>query len=120
MKNIAPDIYRQRLMIEAFYTIEVTREKLDTYLRGVADHLQLKIYGDPIIFSPATGMGKEENQGFDAFVPLIDSGISAYVWSSSKFFSVLFYTCKSFDEKKAIEYTKDFFKVLPEFETMSF
>ncbi|HUX79919.1 MAG TPA: S-adenosylmethionine decarboxylase [Alphaproteobacteria bacterium] len=120
MKNIAPHIYRQRLMIEAFYTIEVTKEMLDAYLRGVAEHLNLKIYGDPIIFSPATGMGKEENQGFDAFVPLIDSGISAYVWSSSKFFSVLFYTCKSFDEQKAIEYTKDFFKVLPEFETMSF
>lgn len=120
MKNIAPHIYRQRLMVEAFYTIEVTKEKLETYLRGVAEHLDLRIYGDPIIFSPESGMGKEENQGFDAFVPLIDSGISAYVWCSSKFFSVLFYTCKGFDEKKAIEYTQDFFKVLSEVESLSF
>lgn len=120
MKNIAPQIYRQRFLIEAFYTIDVTKEKLDAYLRGVAQHLDLRIYGDPIIFSPSSGMGKEENQGFDAFVPLIDSGISAYVWSSSKFFSVLFYTCKGFDETKALDYTKDFFKVLPDFETLSF
>jgi hypothetical protein len=36
-----------------------------------------------IIFSPLTGMGKTENAGFDAFVPLIDSGISAYIWSNA-------------------------------------
>ena len=120
MKNIAPEIFRQRLMIEGFYTIAVTREKLDTYLRELAQHLELKIYGDPIIFSPASGMGKEENQGFDAFVPLIDSGISAYVWSVHKFFSIVIYTCKGFDEGKAIAYTKDFFKTTVDVEMMSF
>lgn len=64
----------------------------------------------PIIFSPG-GIGKEENQGFDAFVPLIDSGISVYVWSNKKFVSLILYTCKSFDSQKAIEFTKDFFKI---------
>lgn len=120
MKNIAPEVFRQRLMIEGFYTIEVTKENLDTYLRGLAEQLNLRIYSDPIIFSPASGMGKEENQGFDAFVPLIDSGISAYFWSSHKFFSIVIYTCKGFDEDKAIGYTKKFFKVLTEIERMSF
>ena len=86
MKNIAPEIFRQRLLIEGFFTIDVTRELLSQYLLGVAAHLNLRAYGDPTIFSPASGMGKEENQGFDAFLPLIDSGISAYIWSKSKFF----------------------------------
>ncbi len=35
--------------------------------------------------------GKEENAGCDAFVPLINSGISAYFWSSGKFFSIMTY-----------------------------
>jgi S-adenosylmethionine decarboxylase len=120
MKNIASDIFRQRLLIEGFYTIEVTREAVDRYLRGVAEHLDLRIYGEPIIFSPATGMGKEENMGFDAFVPLIDSGISAYIWSSAKFFSIVLYTCKGFSEESAIRYTRNFFKVSKEVVHLSF
>ncbi|MBY0500497.1 MAG: S-adenosylmethionine decarboxylase [Alphaproteobacteria bacterium] len=120
MKNIAPEIFRQRLLIEGFYSIDIRKQDLDTYLRELASHLDLRIYGDPIIFSPASGMGKKENQGFDAFVPLIDSGISAYIWSSHQFFSIVIYTCKGFDEQKAINYTRAFFKVSAEIEHMSF
>ncbi len=90
MNNFAPNIFRQRLLIEGFYTIEVTKELLQSYLLQIAAHLQpyllqiaahlqLRTYGEPIIFSPASGMGREENSGFDAFVPLINSGISAYI-----------------------------------------
>ncbi len=76
------------------------------------------MYGKPIIFSPARE-GKEINQGYDAFVPLIDSGISVYVWSGAKFLSLIIYTCKNFDEKKAIGITKEFFKI-DEIESQSF
>jgi S-adenosylmethionine decarboxylase len=76
------------------------------------------MYGEPIIFSPG-GEGKEENQGYDAFVPLIDSGISVYVWTSKKFFSIIIYTCKSFDEQQATAVTKKFFAA-EEVETMAF
>jgi len=64
-------------------------------------------YGDPIIFSPE-GLGKEENQGFDAFLPLIDSGVSVYIWRNKKFFSIILYTCKDFDNYKAIQTTRNF------------
>ena len=67
-------------------------------------------YGKPTIFSPS-GAGRKENQGYDAFVPLIDSGISAYVWKSSKFTSVLIYSCKKFDARKALKITKGYFKM---------
>ncbi|OGT39794.1 MAG: hypothetical protein A3F12_04530 [Gammaproteobacteria bacterium RIFCSPHIGHO2_12_FULL_38_14] len=118
MKNIAPQITRQRLLIEGFFTKEVTREVLRDYLFGVAGHLHLRTYGEPTIFSPA-GMGKEENQGFDAFIPLIDSGISAYIWSKDKFFSIIIYTCKHFASEAAIAFTKEYFKS-QEIEHMSF
>lgn len=108
MKNLAPDIFRQRLLVEGYYTVEVTRERLAAYLLGVAAHLELSAYGEPTIYSPG-GLGKAENQGFDAFLPLIDSGISAYVWSGAKFFSIVLYTCKGFDAQAAAEYTGEFF-----------
>lgn len=54
-------------------------------------------------------MGKEENSGFDAFVPLVDSGISAYVWTQVKFASILLHTCKGFDENRGIAYSRDAF-----------
>ncbi|MBI4983085.1 hypothetical protein HZC32_00370 [Candidatus Woesearchaeota archaeon] len=41
---------------------------------------------------------------------MIDSGISVYVWSNAKFLSLIIYTCKSFDENKALEVTKKFWK----------
>ncbi len=120
MNNFAPNIFRQRLLIEGFYTIEVTKESLQSYLLQIAAYLQLRTYGEPIIFSPASGMGREENSGFDAFVPLIDSGISAYIWSSAQFFSIVLYTCKGFDENKAIQFTCDYFKVTGEMASKSF
>jgi hypothetical protein len=87
---------------------------------GLAAHLGLRTYGEPIIFSPASGMGREENAGFDAFVPLIDSGISLYVWSQARFFSTVLYTCKGFDEQAAIDFTRDFFAVASEMVNASF
>ena len=109
MRDLAPDIFRQRLLIEGFYSGPMTAERVRGYLLGVAAHLALRTYADPIVFSPAAGMGRDENAGFDAFVPLIDSGISAYIWSRREFFSVLLYTCKGFDEAAAVAFTTRWF-----------
>ena len=118
MKNLAPNLKRQRLLIEGFYTIDVNEDVIKEYFKTITDALELRMYGEPIVF--ATGeQGKPENQGYDAFVPLIDSGISVYIWVGSKFTSIVIYTCKSFDENKAINTTKKFFKI-DETESMSF
>jgi len=119
MKNLAPDIMRQRLLIEGFYSKHITKEILRDYLYGVASHLNLRTYGEPTIFTP-NSLGKEENAGFDAFIPLIDSGISAYIWSKNKFLSIIIYTCKAFDEEKAIAYTKAYFEIHGDVESLPF
>lgn len=118
MQNLAPDIKRQRLLIEGFYERDVDKRVIEKYFRGITEYLWLRMYGEPIIFSP-WGEGKEENQGYDAFVPLIDSGISLYVWSNKQFLSLIIYTCKDFDEQKAIEFTHDF-RQLREVESFPF
>jgi S-adenosylmethionine decarboxylase len=114
MKNIAPDVFRQRLLLEGFWTIKVDEENVRRYLLDLAAHLGLRTYGDPVIFSPSSGMGREENAGYDAFVPLIDSGISGYFWSKQKFFSIVIYTCKGFDEDAAATFTRQFFNATDE------
>jgi S-adenosylmethionine decarboxylase len=79
------------------------------YLRGLARHLALRTYADPIVYAPAADAGRPENQGFDGFVPLIDSGIAAYLWTGERFFSVVVYSCKTFDEGAALDFTRRFF-----------
>ena len=65
-------------------------------------------YDMPIVFAPG-GDGRAENEGYDAFVPLIDSGISLYVWTGPKFLSVVAFTCKRFDAEAAVAATREFF-----------
>ena len=108
--GIAKDILRQRLLMEGYYTIEVDEAAIERYFTGVAEHLDLRMYGKPIVFSTG-GQGKEENQGYDAFAPLIDSGISVYVWVNKRFVSIVLYTCKSFSSERAVAFTRDFFRI---------
>ena len=112
MKNIAPNIKRQRLLIEGFYkNIKMDEQKIREFFIFITGKLNLRAYGEPIIFSPEN-MGKPDNQGYDAFIPLIDSGISLYVWSESQFISLIIYTCKDFSESLAIDSTIEFFNLV--------
>jgi S-adenosylmethionine decarboxylase len=109
MKDLAPHITRQRLVVEGFFEREVKRETIVEFFDHITKELELRTYGEPSIHM-TSGEGKEINQGFDAFIPLIDSGISLYVWGNAKFFSTVIYTCKRFDTKKAVGVVKEFFK----------
>ncbi|HEX5079773.1 MAG TPA: hypothetical protein VFV80_11540 [Geminicoccaceae bacterium] len=111
LDDIAPDIFRQRLLIEGFFGREIDEQVVRDYLLGIASHLGLRTYGDPVVFAPGAGTGRAENAGFDAFVPLIDSGISGYFWTGPKFLSILLYTCKGFDEEAALDYTRRYFAI---------
>jgi hypothetical protein len=59
---------------------------------------------------PRPGRASRPTRGFDAFLPLIDSGISLYFWSARGFLSVVLYTCQAFDEAAAVAYTTTFFR----------
>lgn len=108
MLDLAPDIFRKRLIIEGFFFIDVDTSTIEKFFVFLTSALALKTYAPPIIHHTG-GEGKEDNQGYDAFVPLIDSGIYLAVWANKKFLSMIIYTCKDFDDKKAVNATKDFF-----------
>ena len=110
MNKLAPDIFRKRLLIEGYYSIDVAESTIKNFFSYITTELSLRTYGEAIVHT-TSGVGKELNQGFDAFVPLIDSGIYICVWANKKFLSLIIYTCKDFDENEALEKTKSFFKL---------
>ena len=110
MEDLAPDITRQRLLLEGFFDAEVGEAEIRAYFAHITNALALRTYGQPIIYAPG-GAGRAENQGFDAFQPLIDSGISLYVWSARRFVAVVIFTCKTFDADVARAATVEFFNM---------
>ena len=110
LTDIAPDIFRKRLLVEGYFGAEVTEDSLRDYFSQITGKLNLKTYGAPIIHH-TSGEGKVVNEGFDGFVPLVDSGIYIGVWVNPKFLSTIIYTCGEFDEDKAVEIVRDFFQL---------
>jgi len=109
MRNLAPGIMRKRVLIEAKYTIVLSEDVVKDFLIKLPNALGLRIYGDPIVHT-ATGQGKVENSGYDAFIPLIDSGIYLGVWTVQNFLSSVVYTCKDFSTDEAVKFFMDYFK----------
>lgn len=118
MKDLAPHIYRQRLLIEGLYERDVDEADVLEFFETILKGLSMSAAGDPIVNS-SLGRGKVENQGIEAFIPLIESGIALYTWETSKFLSLIIYTCKSYDDESALAITKDFF-TLTEMQSKSF
>jgi S-adenosylmethionine decarboxylase len=119
MPRIAPEIFRKRLLIEGYFARqELDAAALREYFTVITSRLGLRTYGEPTVHT-TSAQGKEANQGYDAFVPLIDSGIYVCVWSARTFVSVILYTCAEFDDAQAVETTRGFFE-LTEWDTAAF
>ena len=50
MKNLAPKILRQRLLIEGFYAIYVNEQTIGKFFENILEALKLKAYGNPTIY----------------------------------------------------------------------
>ena len=118
LTDIAPDIFRKRLLIEGYFTTDITDKTVEEFFAHITGGLGLKTYGPPIVHH-TSGAGRDVNQGYDGFVPLIDSGIYVGVWVNPRFVSTVIYTCGEFDEDKAIELMKEFFQ-MTEFQSAIF
>ena len=110
MRDLAPDITRQRLLIEGYYDTTVDKDTIRRFLAHLPTSLNLRTYGEATVHAPS-GAGQDANEGFDAFVPLIDSGISLYVWTSRRFLALVLFTCKEFETDEAVRVTRDFFSM---------
>ncbi|HWM85203.1 MAG TPA: hypothetical protein VNO33_05180 [Kofleriaceae bacterium] len=98
------------MIVEGFFRTEMSEAALRGYFQAITAGLGLRTYGDPIIHR-TSGEGRPENEGYDAFVPLIDSGIYIAAWVGPRFLSTILYTCGQFDEDRAVEVVRDHFQL---------
>lgn len=103
MKDLAPDILRQRLVIEGYPATTIGDEKIRDYLSKLSEVIDMKR-----LMEPATH--RSDRFGWAGWIHWETSGAHFYAWEQPKlFFSVDIYTCKAFDPGVAIEFTRRFF-----------
>lgn len=102
---MAPEIHRQRAVIEGYPLKNIVADDIRAYLKGLSKILKMKALIDPVVHrSPKFGEA--------GWIHWESSGAHFYAWDTPKlFFSVDIYTCKAFDVNDAVKYTKDFFKI---------
>lgn len=103
MKDLAPNIFRQRLIIEGLTEFRLLPAFMVEYLESLSKELGMVPLGTP-------SCSHHAEFGWCCHMHWITSGVHMYTWEncSPLFFSVDIYTCKPFDEKAAVEFTKNF------------
>lgn len=103
MKDLAPDIYRQRLVIEGYPAKPITDSEIKQYLSQLSSKLDMKQLIEPVT-------DRSDRFGWAGWIHWETSGAHFYAWEQPRlFFSVDIYTCKAFPPEDAIEFTRDYF-----------
>lgn len=105
MKDLAPKIHRQRLVVEGYPASaqHITADKIKEYLKKLSDVTDMITLIDPITH-------RSDMYGEAAWIHWETSGAHFYAWEQPLlFFSVDIYTCKAFDVDKVIDFTNKFF-----------
>ena len=101
-RDLAPDIVRQRLVIEGIPARPVDDAQIRAYLAALSrevDMVQLVV--------PVTH--RSDRYGWAGWIHWETSGAHFYAWEQPRlFFSVDMYTCKAFDVDTAVSFTRDF------------
>ena len=103
MRDLAPHIPRQRLVIEGLVEEPITAEQIVKYLSALSGRL-----GMVELLSPVTH--RSDTYGWAGWIHWETSGAHFYAWEQPVFFSVDIYTCKRFSVDVAVEFTRSFFR----------
>ena len=103
-KDLAPDIMRQRMVLEGTLHNAFTPESMIRYCKEISTVLNMT----PVT-EPSTNFAKD--YGWCCYMHWKESGMHIYSWDnrSPKFFSIDIYTCKKFDPWDVVRYTEEFF-----------
>lgn len=105
--NLAPDIFRKRLIIEGIYRVVIDNEQfVKDFLVNLSENLDMTIIAGPFI-SSATGKTIPLHDGYEGSLVWAESGANIYVWTNSNFFTLDIYSCKEFDSEKVIDFIKN-------------
>lgn len=105
MKDLAPEIFRQRAVLEGYPNKPLTASEIKQYLTELSDALGMHTLIPPVTHrSPLYGEA--------AWIHWETSGAHFYAWDKPRlFFSVDIYTCKPFDVSSAVRFTEGFFGI---------
>lgn len=105
MRDLAPEIHRQRLVIEGYPNEALSAREISDYLLGLSQALDMVTIADPVTH-------RSEKFGEAAWIHWETSGAHFYSWETPRlFFSVDIYTCKAFALEAALSYTRGVFAV---------
>lgn len=103
MLDLAPDIHRQRLVIEGIPRRVITAAEITDYLTQLSTVIDMTA-----LMTPATHSSPK--YGWAGWIHWETSGAHFYAWDVPQlFFSVDIYACKKFDNADAVEFTTKFF-----------
>lgn len=101
MRDLAPSIYRQRLVVEGTCRRPLGEVEIKQYLNGLSDALGM------VTLQPAV-THHSQRYGWAAWIHWETSGAHFYAWDEpTPFFSVDIYTCKPFEPEAAVDFTQD-------------
>jgi hypothetical protein len=104
--DLAPEILRQRLVIEGTIRQRITPEDIVDYLSALSD-----VCGMTPLMTPVTH--RSDLYGWAGWIHWETSGAHFYAWDEPRrFFSVDIYTCKSFEPRDAVDFTSRVFDPL--------
>jgi S-adenosylmethionine decarboxylase len=102
-RDLAPQILRQRLVIEGTCREPISAEAIRVYLADLSHVCGMRQLGEPVTH-------RSEQYGWAGWIHWETSGAHFYAWEQpTLFFSVDIYTCKSFDPTTAVDFTARFF-----------
>ena len=105
-KNLAPDLVRQRLVIEGTTNEIAKPEQMKDYLIKLAEEVDMEIMSGPFAYSA-------HEMGYGGWIHWKSSGAHIYSYPTKKpLITVDIYTCKPFSPAKALKFTKKYFSIL--------
>lgn len=101
--DLAPQIHRQRLVVEGIPSHPIRRIEIVDYLRELGAVTDMVVLTDPVTH-------QSPMYGWAGWVHWETSGAHFYAWDVPKlFFSVDIYTCKAFDPAEVVRFTAETF-----------
>ena len=101
--DLAPGIYRQRLVVEGRPEHAITAEAICQYLTQLSE-----VCGMITLLEPVTH--RSDRYGWAGWIHWETSGAHFYAWEEPMlFFSVDIYTCAPFDPDAVVAFTAEFF-----------
>lgn len=101
--DLAPQIVRQRLVVEGLCREPIDDAAIRSYLSGLSRVCGMRALAEPVTH-------RSDRYGWAGWIHWETSGAHFYAWERPVlFFSVDVYTCKAFDVAAAVEYTQSVF-----------